>query len=129
ARVLAARQRAASSAVVTKRAETEGYEIEVSIADVSTKRAQLDKFRRQGAWPEVAEALRELVRDGMEHGDPDEDEQLELLIELGRVEADHLLDPERAIEAWRSALTIDASDPRILDALEQLFVQQGRWED
>ena len=129
ARVLASRQKAASSAVVTKRTETEGYEIEVSIADLPTKRAQLDKFKKQGAWPEVAEALRELVRDGMEHGDPDEDEQLELLIELGRVEADHLLDPERAIEAWRSALTIDASDPRILDALEQLFVQQGRWED
>lgn len=129
ARVLASRQRAASSTVITKRSDTEGYEIEVSIADVATKRAQLDKFRKQGAWAEVAEAIRELVRDGMEHGDPDEDEQLDLLLELGRVEADHLLNPERAIEAWRSAQTIDASEPRILDALEQLFVQQGRWDD
>src|SRR5690606_31565377 len=129
ARVLATRQRAATASIVAKRAETEGYEIEVSVSDVATKRAQLDKLREQGAWAELAEAIRELVRDGMEHGDPDEDERLDLLLELGRVEADHLLNPERAIEAWRRAQEIDAGEPRILDALEQLFVQQGRWDD
>lgn len=129
ARVLATRQRAASSSIVTKRTETEGYEIEVSIADVATKRAQLDRFRKAGAWAEAAEGIRELIRDGMEHGEPDEDEQLDLLVELGRIEADQLGNSERAIEAWRSAQTIDASDPRVLDALEQLFVKQGRWQD
>jgi tetratricopeptide (TPR) repeat protein len=128
ARVLAAREKAASSTVITKRTETD-YEIEVSIADATTKRAQLDKFRKQGAWAEAAEGIRELIRDGMEHGDPDEDEQLELLLELGRIESEHLLSPDRAVEAWRSAQTIDASDARVLDALEQLFVQQGRWEE
>jgi tetratricopeptide (TPR) repeat protein len=63
----------------------------------------------------------------MELGDPDEDEQLELLLELGRIEAERLGNADRAIEAWRSAQTIDASEPRVLDALEQLFVKQGRW--
>lgn len=129
ARVLATRERAASSPVVTKRSDTEGYEIEVSIADVATKRAQLEKFRKQGAWGEVAEGIRELIRDGLEHGEPDEDEQLELLLELGKIEARHLHDPERAIEAWRSAQTIDAAEPRVLDQLEALFVEQGRWDE
>ena len=130
ARVLAARAHAAGAPTVTKKSvDTEGYEIEVSMQDASAKRAVLDKHRRKRAWHEVAETIRELIVDGMELGDPDEDEQLELLIELGRVEADHLGRPDRAVEAWRSAQTIDASEPRILDALEQLFVQQGRWED
>lgn len=127
ARVLATREKAASPATITKRVETEGYEIEVSIADVGAKRTQLDKFRKSQMWPEVAEGIRELIRDGLELGDPDEDEQLELLLELGRIEAERLGNPARAIEAWRSAQTIDASEPRILDALEKLFVEQGRW--
>ncbi|HEY5948922.1 MAG TPA: tetratricopeptide repeat protein [Kofleriaceae bacterium] len=129
ARVLATREKAAGSTIVTKRTETDGYEIEVSMADVSTKRAQLDKFRKAQAWAEVAEGIRELIRDGMEHGEPDEDEQLDLLLELGKLEAEVLGNPERALEAWRSAQTIDAGEPRILDALEGFFVQQGRWEE
>jgi golgin subfamily B member 1 len=129
ARVLALREKAASSTVVTKRSDTDGYEIEVSIADVATKRAQLDKLRKQGAWADVAEGIRELIRDGIEHGEPEEDEQLELLLELGKIEAHHLHNPDRAVEAWRSAQTIDASDARVLDRLEALFVEQGRWDD
>ena len=109
ARVLAAREKAAGPATITKRTETDGYEIEVSIADLSTKREQLDKFRRAGQWAEVAEGIRELVRDGMALGEPDEDEQLDLLLELGRIEAERLGNPERALEAWRSAQTSPSS--------------------
>src|SRR5262249_30722693 len=79
ARVLAVRSHAARSATpatVTKRVDTDGYEIEVSIADVGAKRAQLDVHRRNQAWDDVAEGIRDLIRDGMEFGDPDEDEQL-----------------------------------------------------
>ncbi|HEY5926450.1 MAG TPA: tetratricopeptide repeat protein [Kofleriaceae bacterium] len=129
ARVLAGRAKAAGSATTTKREQGDGYEIEVSIADVATKRTQLDKFRKAGAWAEVAEGIRELIRDGMEVGEPDEDEQLDLLIELGSIEAERLHNPDRAIEAWRSAQTIDAGETRILDAMEQFYVQQGRWEE
>ena len=130
ARVLAVRSTAARSsrpAITTKRVDTEGYEIELSIGDVAAKRTQLDGLRAKQAWDEAAEAIRDLIRDGMEFGDPDEEEQLALLLELGRLEADKLGSPERAAEAFHSAQTIDASDPRVLDALETLFVQQGRW--
>ncbi|HEX5061998.1 MAG TPA: tetratricopeptide repeat protein, partial [Kofleriaceae bacterium] len=130
ARVLATREKAAGSSVVTKRTESaDGYEIEVSMADVGAKRAQLDKFRQAHQWAEVAEGIRELIRDGMANGDPDEDEQLELLLELGKVELDELYNPERALEAWRSAQTIDAGESRLLDAIEELYVREGRWED
>ena len=132
ARVLAVRSNATRSSrpvMTTIRNETEGYEIEVSMADVNAKRGQLVVYRRNQQWEELADGIRDLVRDGMEFGDPDEDEQLDLLLELGRVEAEQLASPDRAVEAYRSALTIDASDSRVLDALESLFVQQGQWEE
>lgn len=136
ARVLAARKRAA----------TDGYEIEVSIGDgdgdgepepggpasepsVAAKREALAELRRREAWSELAGALRDLVREGMERGEPDEDEQLELLLELGRVEDERLGRPDRAIEAWRGAQTIDAADVRVLDALEALLVRRERFRE
>ncbi|HSD89597.1 MAG TPA: hypothetical protein VLB44_18830, partial [Kofleriaceae bacterium] len=138
ARIIATRGRAATSpseadsAARLDRPDTvadAGYEVEVIVTDVAAKRRQLAALREKEAWPQLAEALRELVREGVEHGDPAEEEQLELLFELGTVERDHGGRPDRAIEAWRSAQTIDAGDPRLLDALEQVFVQQGQWSD
>ena len=126
ARVLRARSKAAAPRVDT-RADSGGYEVEVSLGGLEARRAALATQRRAEAWPELVETIRELIRDGVESGEPGEDEQLELLLELGRVELDHLGRADRAIEAWRSAQTIDAADRRVLDALEGLFARQGRW--
>ena len=89
--------------------------------------ATLPALRDEGKWTELAQGIREAVREGMEHGTPDEDQQLELLLELGRVEAERLAHPDQAIDAWRSALTIDAGDPRVLEALHELLAKQQRW--
>jgi tetratricopeptide (TPR) repeat protein len=136
ARVLATRGRAATvttaaPTVKPPRPETrdDGYEIEVSIPDVEGKRQTIAAHRKSEEWAALARAIRELVRDGMETGEPGEDEQLELLLELGNVEADKLGRSDRAIEAWKSAQTIDAGDPRIIDALERVLVRQGQWEE
>ena len=96
---------------------------------VAEFKKHLATLRKQQAWEELAEGIRALIRVGMETGDPDEDEQLGLLYELGTIEAEHLFRPELAIEAWRSAQTIDAGDIRVIEALEKLYVQQARWED
>jgi tetratricopeptide (TPR) repeat protein len=133
ARTLAARSRAATPTTPPRpeartRAPSAGYEIEVSIEPPAPPaREALAELRRREAWEELAEAIRERVREGMEGGEPDEDEQLDLLLELGRVEAERLGRPERAIEALRGAQTIDAGDARVLDPLETLLVRQGRW--
>jgi tetratricopeptide (TPR) repeat protein len=121
----AARQRDATQRDPTL---SDGYEvIQVDVDTVAGRRNALATYRKAGDWQELAETIRDLIRSGMETGDPDEDEQLDLLIELGNVEAQQLMRPDRAIEAWRSAQSIDAANPRILDALEALFAQQGRW--
>ncbi|HEX6838233.1 MAG TPA: hypothetical protein VF334_16770, partial [Polyangia bacterium] len=99
------------------------------IGDVEAQRRVLAACREYESWSELADAIRALLRMGLEGGDPDEDEQLELLLELGTVEADRLGRPELAIEAWRSAQTIDAGDARISEQLERLFVAEARWED
>ncbi len=125
-RVLA--RRSTVVAPTTSRANTE-YEVEMTVVSVATKRAALVAHRTAEAWEALVDEIRGLIRDGMEHGEPDEDEQLELLLELGRVESERLGRPEGAIDAWRSAQTIDGGDPRVLDALEAVFVQQGRWLD
>lgn len=99
------------------------------IDDVEAQRRVVAVCREYESWGELADAIRGLVRMGLDGGDPDEDEQLELLLELGSVEADRLGRPELAVEAWRGAQTIDAGDARVSEKLEQLFVARERWED
>jgi tetratricopeptide (TPR) repeat protein len=99
------------------------------IDEVEAQRRVLAVCREYESWAELADTLRALLRIGLERGEPDEDEQLELLLELGSVEADHLGRPELAIEAWRSAQTINAGDVRLFEALERLLVTHERWEE
>jgi tetratricopeptide (TPR) repeat protein len=99
------------------------------IDDAEAQRRVLAVCREYESWDELAQAIRALVRMGLEGGDPDEDEQLELLLELGSVEAERLGRPDLAIEAWRSAQTINAADPRLFEQLERLLAAQERWED
>ena len=128
ARVLSTRARSAAGRAPSRAETSTEYELEI-IDDIgpAERRAQLVAHREAEAWPLLAETIRELVRDGVDTGDPGEDEQLELLLELGKLEAEKLGRPAAAIIAWRSAQTIDGSDDRVLDALEGLFAKQGRW--
>jgi tetratricopeptide (TPR) repeat protein len=126
ARVLASRA-AAAAQKPGKRATTSPGALGAD--EVTALHMVVDACRNAEAWEELADALRNLVRRGMEQGDPDEDEQLQLLDELAGVEADRLNRPELAIEAWRSALTIDATNPRVLANLERLLVATERWAD
>jgi tetratricopeptide (TPR) repeat protein len=106
-----------------------GYEVEVHVADIDKLRSRVRKQREQEDWEKLSDAIRELIAEGMRTGEPDEDEQLELLLELGQIEADRLGRIDSAIDAWRSAQTIDAGEPRVLDAMQALFVQHARWAD
>lgn len=102
---------------------------QTDIDEVDAMRRVLAVCREYESWAELADAIRALLRFGLERGEPDEDEQLELLLELGRVEAERLGRPELAVEALRSALAINAADARVGEALEPLLVKQERWEE
>lgn len=122
-RMVSTRAKTAAERAPTRH-DTE-YDVELSFEH--DRRAQLADQRTAGDWAGAADTIRELIRDGVDTGDPGEDEQLELLIELGSIEAEKLGRPEAAVEAWRSAQTIDGSDERILDSLEALLAKLGRW--
>src|SRR5262249_8203389 len=104
-------------------------DVSEDIDEVEALRRVLAVCREYESWAELAEAIRALLRRGLERGEPDEDEQLELLLELGCVEAEHLGRPELALEAWRSAQTINAGDRRVFEQLERLLAAQERWAD
>ncbi len=52
-----------------------------------------------------------------------------IYIEMARLLADPLGDPDHAIEAARRAFALDEADPRSLDLLGWLFSETHRWED
>jgi hypothetical protein len=122
-RNIATRERAASQPV----AADPGYEIEVT--DLATKRKRIGNLRANEDWPELVEGIRELVREGMERGEPSEDEQLDLLLELGTIELEKLGHVDRALDAWRSAQSIDASDARVFEVLGRALTQQEKWAE
>jgi len=91
------------------------------------RRSSLSDLRTAEAWNDLSDSIRDLVLRGMQTGQPGEEEQRELLIELGYIEADRLGRVDQAIEAWRSALAIDARDERVLDALQTTLTKHERW--
>ncbi len=48
---------------------------------------------------------------------------------MARVAADHLNDPERAIQLWKEVLDLRGEDPEALNALGDLYARLGRWAE
>ncbi len=112
-----------------ERAVTAGYELEISFeSGVAARRAALARHRQQEAWAPLAETIRELVRDGMDGGDPDEDEQVELMLELARIESERLGQPDRAIDTYVRVLAWESDNATAAAALEPLYAARGDWK-
>ena len=54
--------------------------------------------------------------------------RIELYVAMGQVYATRLRDQDRAIEAYRDALSLDPSEPHALEALADLYEQLGAWD-
>jgi tetratricopeptide (TPR) repeat protein len=101
--------------------------LEIDPGDVEALRAIAENYRTAGAWEELSDTLGKLIELGAGvHG---EEELKALYTQLGELEGATLMRTEQAIGAWRHVLEIDAADFRALAALEQLFTQEGRWEE
>ena len=72
-------------------------------------RALIDVLHRQAEWADKS------------------DEKKELLIRIGRIQEELLVDPAAAIGTYREILDEDGRDLRALDALEKLHQAQGQW--
>lgn len=99
--------------------------LEIDPEDLEGLRAVRDLYTRQGDYEELAPILRRLI----DHEATSEMEELELWIELAEIRGEMLLDTEGAVEAWRQVLALDPEHDRALDNLEDLYLQEAKWEE
>src|SRR6185369_6997400 len=60
---------------------------------------------------------------------PDVAKKKELYYKAAQLYEEILEDLEKAIEVYRSVLTVDDADPVALDNLERLYIRLSRWAD
>ncbi|HMJ13164.1 MAG TPA: hypothetical protein VK524_17205, partial [Polyangiaceae bacterium] len=59
----------------------------------------------------------------------DDRQKIEILNKLGQVAGDRLKDDARAVEAYRTLLTLQPDDRRAQEQLKKRYVTLGRWDD
>ncbi len=101
--------------------------LEIDPSDVESLRAIADNYRSAGAWEELSDTLQRLIHIGP--AALSSEDLKDLYAQLGELEGGTLMRTQMAIEAWRKVLEIDPGDFRALAALENLFTQEGRWEE
>jgi tetratricopeptide (TPR) repeat protein len=85
----------------------------------------LDRIYAQASmWSELADILTRRI--GVI---TDTDELIELHFRLGRVYADALDEPDKAVQALSAILETDSRNKRALEALEQVYFRGQRWAD
>ncbi|HUJ57084.1 MAG TPA: hypothetical protein VLX92_01265, partial [Kofleriaceae bacterium] len=97
--------------------------------DLETLRSLARLYRSTQAWDELSQTIRRIIDVGQLSGEIGENETIELYAQLGQLEGDVLGRVDEAVDAWRRVIAIDPSDFRALQALENLFVREGRWEE
>ncbi len=75
------------------------------------------------------ESLADILYRMLEHEELTADRKLDLWQEQGEIQGDMLMQPERAIDAWRQVLAYDPTNANALDNLESVFMQETRWEE
>jgi len=99
--------------------------------DMETLNALAYLYRSTQSWEELSQTLQRIIEVGqMSETQPlGEDALIELYAQLGQLEGDILQRVNEAVEAWRRVIALDPSDFRALNALEQLFTREARWEE
>ncbi len=97
--------------------------------DLETLQTLAHLYRQTQSWDELSQTLRRIVEVGQISGQLSEDDMIELQAQLGQLEGEILGRVDDAVDAWRRVVALDPSDFRALDALEQLFTREARWEE
>jgi tetratricopeptide (TPR) repeat protein len=80
-------------------------------------------YRQDQKWDSLIDTYRNHI---MAANDPVT--RIDLYCSMGEVYDRHLNDPDRAIEAYKDALTFDPEESRALDALGRLYERIGEWD-
>ena len=86
---------------------------------------ELEKFyERDKNWDKLAEVCSVKAETATETKS-----QTDALQKIGLLYQDKLDDKEKAIDAWRRLLAIDANHRRAQDALKKLYIADGNWDE
>ena len=102
---------------------------ELQPTDLETLQALSVLYRATQSWEELSQTLRRIIDVGQVNGEVSEQDMIELFAQLGQLEGDLLGRVNEAVDAWRKVLVLDPTDFRSLNALEQLFIREARWEE
>ncbi len=92
--------------------------------DVDALNALSQLYDRARDYEKLADVLQKLAEVTFDTG-----HRIELLNKLGQVAGDRLKDDERAVEAYRTLLTLQPDDRRAQEQLKKRYVTLGRWDD
>ncbi len=84
-----------------------------------------DLHARAGEYAELAEIIHRLI----DHDGVEPEHKFGLWVEVGQIHGDMLMEPDKAIHAWKNVLTYQPGHAEALDSLERMFTQEARWED
>ena len=102
--------------------------LEIAPENVTGLYAIAEIYRNTQAWEELVQTLHRLIDIGASTG-MESDDLVRLHAQVGELQGEVLLNSQPAIEAWLKVLDHRPGDFRALNALEQLFTQEGRWEE
>jgi tetratricopeptide (TPR) repeat protein len=86
---------------------------------------ELEKlYERAKAWDRLAEICSKKANMAV-----DAPAQIDALQKLGLLYTDKVVEPRRAIDAWRRLLEVDPEHRRAQDALKKLYVTEGAWDE
>ncbi len=94
-------------------------------ADLEALALVEDDLRARGDYTTLRDVLAEAVRS--EQCPPDM--RIPRLREIAQVSLERLDDAQAALDAWREILDSVGEDPQSLAGMDQVFSQQGRWEE
>jgi tetratricopeptide (TPR) repeat protein len=92
--------------------------------DVDALNALAGLYERAREYEKLADVLAKLAE--LTYDTP---AKIELLNKLGQVAGDRLKDDERAVEAYRTLITLSPDDRRAQEQLKKRYVTLGRWDD
>jgi len=101
--------------------------LELDPTNVATLEALHQIYQQSQAWVELIDVLQRLIAVGPEL--LGEDRTRDLYAQMARIHGEYLMQSDEAIDGWLKVLEIRDGDMEALASLEQLYTQEGRWNE
>ena len=101
--------------------------LELNARDVDTLTALHRIYQQNESWMELNDILSKLINLGPRVLGADQTR--DYYAQVGRIQAEYLMDTNAAIEAWRHVVELEPNSLEALAALERLYSGEARWQE